>query len=476
MSGALATVRLMFTALPLQRVLLLVGSLSAVVGLGATAAGGHDSASWWVPMLLTGSCILGLSIPPFLGGILLRSLSAPRTVQLIPHGRLQLLIGSLLAELLTASIPALFMVMIAAHGAHDRAHMAAIGHAPAMLFATIFVSIFAAATVAFVTLYYGSASQFGILAPIVVIAIIPIAVHDFPQLQIREFPTSASDLAITLAGALGVWSLFGALYLRAGRIAPSVWGRAVTFGGVTVAPPQWLAARQSGAGELSSQRDAMRVLLTGSHVGGWAATAYPVLSITVGGLFGFALIAGGHRGALEGPGRFLAVMVAYSGGLVSAMAILPMIGRARYLWLKSSLDRRQLFRETEVQSWRTLAILTLAAVSASVLICLLAKLSPRAIGEMLTLPAVAGPLMIYVVLMHTRGWRLADILVTTVLSAIWLLGLVLSVLGLRGSAFLLLLAIQIPLIPVLRAWASARWTRIDWMINRPLQLAQLLGR
>src|SRR6185437_3936631 len=301
-----------FTAVREQRALLLAGSLSAVLGLVALATGRHDTAGWW----LIGSCIVGVVIPPFLTGPLLRNLSAMRTVELIPHGRLQLLMGSFLAELFTAAIPALVFAMIAAQGAHERAQLATDSHSFAMLFATIFVSIFAAATVAFVTLYYGSASQFGILAPIVVISVFPVVARTFPQLHIEHFPTSASDLSITYVGALGVWSLFGALYLRAGRIAPSVWGRVAvrTEGGGAIAPPRWLAGRESGvARELSSQRDAMRALLTGSHPGAWGGIAYPVLATTAGSLAGFALVAAGsHRGGLEGSARFIAAMVAYS--------------------------------------------------------------------------------------------------------------------------------------------------------------------
>ena len=102
-------------------------------------------------------------------------------------------------------------------------------------------------------------------------------------------------------------------------------------------------------------------------------------------------------------------------------------------------------------------------------------MSPLVIGEVLLLSGVSGAGMLYLVLMHTRGWRLADILLTTVLSALWFVGLIVSVVGNRGSPLLFLLAVQILLIPVLRAWALARWTRIDWMINRPQQLAQRLG-
>ena len=472
MSGVFATLKLMFTAVRLQRAFLVVTSLCVVAGLGLLATGAHDGAGWF----LIGCCILAVVLPPFLGGILLRNLSAPRTVQLIPHGRLQLLLGCFLAEALTATIPALFFAMVAAHVAHERAHLASDSYPPAMLFALIFVSIFALATLFFITLYYGSASQFGILAPIVVIAAFPIVGRTFPQLHIREFPTSAFDLSITLAGSLVAWILFGALYLRAGRISPSMWGRAVTSGHVTMAPPQWLAAREGIAAALpGSRRDAMRMLLTGSYPGFWSGVAYPALALIVGNLAGFALVATGrHGGGLEGVGRFLAVMTAYSAGLASAMVILPMIGRARYLWLKSSLDRRQLFREAEAQSWRTLAILTLAAGVATVLVCFLSGVTPRVAGETLTLSTVSGAVMIYLVLMHTRGWRLADIILSTLLSAVWFFGLIVSVLGAGGSPLLFLLAIQIPLIPLLRAWALARWTHIDWMINRPLQLAQLL--
>ncbi|MGH8219550.1 MAG: hypothetical protein ACREUT_13460 [Steroidobacteraceae bacterium] len=475
LSGVLRTASLMFTALPLQRVLLLVGSLSAVVGLGALAAGVHHGAIVWLPAVLAGSSILGLSIAPvFGGGIALRDLSASRAVQLIPHARLQLLIGCLLAELLAASLVALFFAITA-----NREHLAATGFAPSILFGAVFVGLFAAATVAFVTLYYASRSQLGFLAPLAVVAVVPLAARAFPQLTFHGFFTSAMDLLMAFGGALGVWTAFGALYLNARRIAPPVWGRiAITSLGGTTAPPRWLAGKANDpAAQLCARRDAMHVLLTGSYPGLWGGIARPVLAVTAGGLACYALVAtSAPHHALTGFGKLLAVMIAYSGGIMSAIGTFPMIGRARYLWLKTGLDRRQLFRAAEAQSWRALATLGLPAATAVALICLLAKVPLLVIGELLILSAVSGALMIYVVLMRTRGWRLADIVLATVLSATWFLELVVaSAFELPGSLFLFLLAAQAVLIPVLRAWSRARWTRIDWLINRPMPPARLLG-
>lgn len=474
MSGVLTTLRLMFTALPLQRVLLLVGSLSAVVGLGAIAMGAHHGAIVWVPAVLAGSCILLLGIPPFFGGgVALRDVSASRAVRLIPRGRLQLLIGSLLAQLLTACAVALYFAIIV-----NREHLAASGFTPSMLFGAIFVGLFAAASVAFVTFYYASRSQLGFLAPLAVVVVAHLAARAVPQLTFHGFFTSAIGLLIAFVGALGVWAAFGALYLKARRIAPPVWGRVVvnSLAG-TNAPPRWLAGKANGAAaEHAARRDAMHVLLTGSYPGFWGGIARPVLAVTAGSLAFYALIATSiPHPALAGFGKFLAVMIAYSGGIMSAIGASPMIGRARYLWLKTGLDRRQLFREAEAQSWRALATLGLAAATAAALICLLAKVPLLTIGEFLMLSAVSGALMIYVVLMRTRGWRLVDIVLATLLSATWFLELVVSAFALPGSMFLVPLAAQVVLIPVLRAWGRARWTRIDWLINRPVPLAGLLG-
>jgi hypothetical protein len=42
----------------------------------------------------------------------------------------------------------------------------------------------------------------------------------------------------------------------------------------------------------------------------------------------------------------------------------------------------------------------------------------------------------------------------------------------EGARLLLLVALELILIPLLRAWARSRWMHIDWIVNRPSRMAQ----
>ncbi|MGB6486964.1 MAG: hypothetical protein WBE91_08790 [Steroidobacteraceae bacterium] len=461
MSGVLATVKLMFTALSLQRLLLRAGAVLALLGAAGMIAGALGSPRWWTPVSILGSCLFLAPSPMLVGPVLLRSLGASRTIRLMPHGRSQLLLGGFCAQILVALIAALAGATIVGYSGNPLLHDRVSAEAAAA--AGLFVCAFALATLSLVILYYSSAHQLGFIFVIVYGVLFEALSVVFPHWSVHELLTSASGLLIVFIGALSLWALFAAAYLGAGRITPPV------LNGEDNPLMRWFAARDGHALIAHSERNAARVLLTGKHFFGLRVTR---LLIGAGGsaLFFYYLSLRGLPPPNTAWERFLAVFTAYVGGLLAALSIHPMIGRARYLWLKTRLDRRQLFRAVEAESWRTLLSVDAFFFALYAYVCLLSRVPWSIVTQVLLLSLVSGAAMIYVLLQSTRKWPVVDALLLIGLSALWFFGLLRSGFGGGGLWLLLLVAAELLLVPLLRIWALSRWARIDWMINRPPRL------
>jgi hypothetical protein len=461
MSGVLATVRLMFTALSLQRLLLRAGALLALLGAAGMIAGALGSPRWWTPVSILGSCLLVAPSPMFVGAVLLRSLGASRTVRLVPHGRSQLLLGGFCAQILVALVAAVAGATIVGYSGNPQLHDRVSGAAAAA--AGMFVCTFALATLSVVTLYYSSARHRGFLLIIVYGTLTEALSIAFPRWSVHELLTSASALLAAFIGALSLWALFAVAYLSAGRITPPVLNQGDS------SLMRWFAARDGHALIAHSERNAARVLLTGKCFFGFRVTRV-LIGIGGGALFFHWLSARGLPAPNTGEERFLAVFTAYVGGMVAALSIHPMIGRARYLWLKTRLDRGQLFRAVEAESWRTLLSVDAFFLAFYAYLCLLARVPWSIVTQVLLLSFVSGAALIYVLLLSTREWPVVDALLVTALSALWFFGLLQSGFGGGGSRLLLLVAAELLLVPLLRIWARSRWARIDWIISRPARL------
>lgn len=146
-----------------------------------------------------------------------------------------------------------------------------------------------------------------------------------------------------------------------------------------------------------------------------------------------------------------------------------MIGRARYLWLKVRLDRGELFRAVEAESWRTLLPIAGFTLALCAFLCFLAGVPWILSVRILLLSFVSMAAMIYLVLLSTRGWQWLEGVLAAALSALWLIGLLQSAFAeAGGSRLLLLLVTELLLVPLLRTWAKSRWSCIDWLVNRPV--------
>lgn len=460
MSGVLATIKLMFTAVQLQRLFLRVCGLLALLGAAGMIAAALGIPKWWTPVAILCACLLLAPAPPLMGGVLLRSWGASRAIRLMPQARLRLLLGCLFAQALVALIAATTAITIIAYSGNPPFHDHICAELAAV--APFFVFVFAVATLGVITMYYSSAHRLGMLIPLICAFILKALAVAFPHWHIDEFPGSAPALLVVFIGTLCLWALFALAYLRGGRIRP------LALRGWDSVLVQWLAGADGQLPTVQSERNAMRVLLTGRSLGHRISRS--MLGIGAGLLAWFLLSTfNGSHGLHTGEEKVLAALTAYVGGLATAAAIHPLIGRARYLWLKTGLDRRQLFRAVEVESWRTLLTVGVFALAVSVCLCVLARVPWVVVTQILLLSLVCGAALIYLVLLSTREWPVMDALLVAALSALWFVGLMASAFG-GGSRWLPLFAPGLLLVPLLRIWARSRWARIDWIVNRPLRL------
>lgn len=471
MSGIVATVRLMFTAISLQRWLLRASVLLALLAVTGVVVGAPGSARWWTPVSILCACLLLAPSPPLVSAVLLRSLGAPRAVRLIPHGRLQLLLGALCTQMLVGLIVAAAAATIVAYSGNPQLHDRATAAAAAS--AALFVTAFAIATVSVVVLYYTSALRGGAFILIASMFAINLSTVAFPHWRLHQFMTSVSALLLTFIGALGLWALFAVGYLSAGGVRPAMLRHRKG------ALMHWLEAKSRRALIAPPERHATRVLLTGCRFSRRATRTLAVLGGSVLLIYCLRKLRGSPVFNAE-EDRFFAVMIAYTGGMVATGSIQPLVGRARYLWLKTRLNRGQLFQKVEAESWRILLSVGVLALVVSAGICRLAQVPWAIAAETLLFSFMSAVAMIYAMLLSTRRRPILHGLLVAALSGLWFFGLFFGLLqrdvASAGPRLLLLLAPVLLLIPLLRISARSRWTRIDWLINRPLRAsAQTTG-
>jgi len=455
MKGALATTVLMFTMVRLQRWLLWSGLIALATGalciLGAVRA-------WWPPVLLISGCALVLGLPVFLSGVLLRQLASPRALQLTPGARSQLLLGTLLTTLLVATGVALTAALLMTHVFSQPAHGGELYGRTALMFSATLLTT----TLCCCCFYYSSRLRFGFLIPLVAFTglrpLLPLAG------QLRLLTPAAM-----LASSLGLWVVFTLAFLRARRIAPAVWGTTaqepdLRFTGLR---PRDAAGDPAPA---FTRPQALRALLSGVYASGRASVVRLLLRVVMfyGGLLALIILVSPGHGT-HGESGFLTSMLSFMGTAVVFAMAASMIRRARYLWLKAGLDRRQLFLTVEALCWRVMLGAAVILLVMAGLFCLLLGAPPQVLARAELLTLIPGAAILYLGLLCIQGWRLPDVLVGAVYTLLWLATFVLSMSATLNPALLYLLAVQALLIPVFRFWARARWDRIDWLRNMPRQ-------
>jgi hypothetical protein len=438
----------------LQRVLFVIGGvLTLISALGLAASSDKGVAPLFALAGLLGTVAL-VAAPILLDGMLFRSLSAPRAVGLIPNGRLQLILGALLTQallalLITASVSELYLFN---------------GMLTPAMSAAIWVTAFGALSSVFLLFYYASVFRLGAFVVIGCILAVQLLFRVFPLLHARDLFGAASGISCLFGASLVAWLVFGVQHLRARHIgAPfqgniSVEERNFWYG-------LWLTApRTARRTSRFDRRNAMRMLLRGP------LRAIPSVSSAVvcAVLFGIIFFSGDHG---RPNWHFLANFMFALAGPPVGLAAYPMLRRAKSLWLNAALDRTELFRLVEAQSWRLALTIMGVALALAAIAALFHPPSVVTLGWTLLALPVGNAAMIYTTLLYARGRRLLDLLIVGTVTLLWLVEFIVSRTDIDGSVMAPLLGAQLLLAPVLRAVAQRRWRSIDWLINRPQPVA-----
>ncbi len=463
MKGIAGTVLRLLYVSALQRWLLAIGLVLTLFGIFAQLGGWHPAAQ----PLFSIAALLGIMTavvsPVVVDPMLFRALSAPRSIQLIPHGRLKLLLGVFCAQLLLAVFIGTAFGALVAIGVQPPPHG---GGTTSALVGTTCVLAFAALTLFFVifswTLQYRLAAI--VWLPFVVGP--RLLSFAFPRLHAAAL-TTPRGLAIVLMASLLAWLLFAVTYARTGHINRPLWNT-VGLGSV---PKRTSSPHASIPREPQyRRREAIRILLTGSaHV----RRTSVLIVLGIGALSILLTLLTMAARADKAPLMWPFITCLFA-GLVPGIFAIVIARRAKYLWLITGMGRAELFATIETECWW---MITLTAGAAMIMaIPLLAfwihtdPLNAQAL-EVLAVPFAAGSAFVYVSLLTVRGNRLADNLVLAG-NAVLLFAEMVSAES-HSQLLPALICLQIILVPLLREVARRRWNNIDWLlIRQPLPAAR----
>lgn len=448
MKGMLRVALLSCSWAPLQRWLLVIGMSLAAAGHLA----GHFAPST-SPLAVVG-LLLGLALIVFpawlINGIMFRSISAPRTLGLIPRARLKMLFGlavclAIWTGFVTASIASLKL-----------------WERPLLLIhpdlTQIFVGTLALGTVLFLGMFFLSTLRYGMFVPI---AVVGISQALSPRLSVISLMNAAGDFVKWTAFlTVAAWLAFAVWYLRVRRIAQPLWaGLSEAGADPALSASETDVSRESALAHLLGL-PSMRRLAWSSF---WSFSVFLVV-IVVTFLRSQPLMP-----------NLAAVFVFMGLFSIFFLTILMAIGvtrRSRLLWIGSGCTRRELFRICERLAWRCLAAIAVPIL----LLCAGAwvVLPHQATHWPYLLVAASVPIVggLYLGLMNVAGWRLMDVTAAIFLIAAGLAGIVPH---LFFNAPLAPVLVSMPMMllvatPGLRWWVERRWRRIDWLICKPPRL------
>lgn len=459
MKGVARTALLLLCWSAMTRWLLVIGLVLTGLGVGGVAAATHSAGRSLFAVVTFMGVITAVISPVLMGGVVLRCLSAPRTIELIPHGRLQLLLGAFVTQLLLAMfIGGVFVVMSAVKSGPQPVLPAGPGGALAPLFACSWAVL----TLQFIGYYLVSASRFGGIW-LLTWAVWPrLMSAAFQYWHIRGLFAAPAGSAAMLAVVLLAWLAFAIAYLMA-RQVPMPHRNTI---GVGARRRSDLTPQHSGIPpeRRFSHLEAIRWVLAGG------ARQQRVMVGTLAAWIAILLAAVAMRSRLPpGAGHAIVGLLCMMAGPLTGSFAGLMAQRAKPLWLQSGLGRRELFAAVEARSWR-------AVLPASVLCAALAagwlvltgqplQLSAWSAGVLVT-PLASGALFTYAQLQLVRGRRVADLLLLGLAIGLWMSEFFSMVVGAGLPVVADLLAAQIILVPVLRILALRRWERLDWIIQR----------
>jgi hypothetical protein len=435
----------------MTRWLLGVGIVLTGLGLCALGTASHSAAQPLFIVIAIIGVITTVISPVLMAAIVFRSLSAPRALQLIPGGRLQLLLGAAIVHLaLAAFIGGVVAVMVASGSASS-----------GNLFAAMFVVTYATLTLQFLGHYLTSRFRLGgawlLTWPLWVrLTMIPL---QSPHL--RAVLGTPAALGAIVAIVVLAWLAFAISYLSARHIPAPHWNNiGMGWQQRSEATPQNLTTQPE---RRYTRREAIRMVLTGGP------GQQRVLVVMIVALVVILLVAVAMRSHLpRGAGYLLVGLICMMAGPLSGSLAGVMAQRAKPLWLQSGLGRVELFAALEARSWRVvLCASVLCGALAAGWLAVSAGPSPSSawsVGVLVT-PLASGAMFIYAQLQFVRGRRVVDILLMALAIGLWMIEFFSVVVGADTSVVTALLAAQIILVPLLRVLAQRRWENIDWLIH-----------
>jgi hypothetical protein len=444
----------------MTRWLLVVGLVLTGLGLCGLATAWYPAAQPLFLIMTIMGAITAVISPVLMDAIVFRSLSAPRGIQMIPNGRLKLLVGAASIQLtIAAFISGVVAVMVATGSASQAVLPAASGN----FFAVTFVITYAALTLQFLGYYLASKFRFGGFWPLTwpVWAQLAKAALQNPHLRI-VLGTPAGFGAIVVICVLA-WLAFAIGYISARHIHMPHWNY------MGMGPRQ---RSESGPRSLKTQperrytrHDAIRTILTSGPGQGRSL----LVAMAVGLVVILLLAVVGRSHLSQDVGYAVVGLICMMSGPITGSFAGVMAQRANPLWLQSGLGRVELFAVLEALSWRVvLAASVLCGALAAGWLAVNAGPPPSpawSVGALVT-PLASGALFIYAQLQFVRGRRVVDILLMALVIGLWMIEFFSVLVGAEMSVVTALLGTQIILLPLLRTLALRRWEQIDWVLHR----------
>lgn len=456
MSAVLRIALTYFRMLSLQRWLNLCGLLLMAAAILVMVFGETMSGAKAVFTLCTFAACLLLFVPGFGGGIAMRVASRPSIVHLRPHGRIRLLLGATLTLCVLGAVAA--SPSIASH-----LYMALHDVGPRQRFPApleTLALLWSVAALGWIAMFAFS----GTLMIVVVFPTLALLAMLLPQL-FRTYP------AITpfhlLAVAILAWVLFSIWYLRSDNIRPARMQRASPAVGGRSDPFTWLLVREDARWREPDQARATTHYLLGCAsyrlfvvTGLWTAAIFLLCGIAT------PTREHGQKSYLL---LFMLPFLCITCGVQGYMAG----RRARLLWLRNGVNRRDLFSLSERMALPA-ALITWSIVAASVLAFVLItdrSTLPLALPFILS-QAMFAVCTFYVGMALTRNWDPADVALF-----IGCLALLVTELAFahpdggipRMQSLVTIVGAGALLLP-LRWYALHCWRAIDWRLIAPPRL------
>jgi hypothetical protein len=449
MNGVLRTALAYFSMLPFQRWLNGVGFL--LLAFGAIQFSSDDIRSGGTGFAFTLTGVIALSLmPAFGGGIALRFASTPTLLHLMPHGRVRAMLGSMLAITLIAALVTLpFLGMewfMASPGRSVDPH-----YSPPL---EAFLVSWPLVAVGWILIFAVSRS----LLVWAVMGLMPMAVMSAGQAIGSALP----DAHWMFVAGLASWAAFAIWYLRTDTVIRPAFPL-MSGGSDTSTPPLGRLLSQVGAtsGPASRPQGLLQYLFGCASPlffvlnGAWIAAVFIVVQLfTMGSLF-----------QRTDP---LLTMMPYIAFLNAGLGF-NAARRARFLWLRTDLDRKGLFSLVERLGLRYSMMGWFTACALLMVSALIDR--PELTTTLLlyfALQATAAMGVFYGCLALTESWSVRDVALCIVLAVLMIAQMLIAQPRRDPSIEVVTWALvaAAAILVALRAYAGLRWRALDWRVAK----------